>query len=248
MPLIESIYLANHSPLPPPGLINNVLYVIILSAALDLVGPSIPKGVVLLADVFPSFITKLIVPYFIHLVPYGTRVLLFVALSASGMLIIALSPATRDTATIAVKLAGVALASLSSGGGELSFLGLTHFYGHTSLAAWSSGTGGAGLIGAGAYVVATTSLGLSSRASLLAFSFLPIVMLISFFLVLPAQPISETVQASTQYETLPDEDDDDDVVDTVNPLLGRRDSGPKHDLHISKFRENLQRAKGLFFP
>ncbi|RAL65326.1 hypothetical protein DID88_000894 [Monilinia fructigena] len=51
------------------GLINNVLYVIILSAALDLVGPSIPKSVVLLADVLPSFVTKLIAPYFIHKVP-----------------------------------------------------------------------------------------------------------------------------------------------------------------------------------
>ena len=75
------------------------------------------------------------------------------------MLLIALTPATRDGGTVRVKMLGVILASLSSGGGELSFLGLTHHYGHFSLAAWGSGTGGAGLIGAGAYVIATTSLG-----------------------------------------------------------------------------------------
>ncbi|TKA60190.1 Protein btn1, partial [Cryomyces minteri] len=122
------------------GLINNVLYVIILSAALDLVGPSVPKGVVLLADVIPSFLTKLVAPYFIHNIPYHVRILAFVALSTCGMLLIALTPASRENNAIAVKMLGVIVASLSSGGGELSFLGLTHFYGHFSLAAWGSGT------------------------------------------------------------------------------------------------------------
>ena len=68
-------------------MINNVLYVIVLSAALDLVGPNVPKGVVLLADVIPSFGTKLIAPYFIHMVPYSTRIVIFVFLSGIGMLL-----------------------------------------------------------------------------------------------------------------------------------------------------------------
>ena len=38
------------------GLLNNILYVIILSAAIDLVGPSTPKAIVLLADIIPSFL------------------------------------------------------------------------------------------------------------------------------------------------------------------------------------------------
>src|ERR1700677_793521 len=100
------------------GLINNVLYVIILSAALDLVGPTIPKGVVLLADVIPSFLTKLCAPYFIHAIPYHARIIVLVALSALGMLLIALTPDYKDGGTIATKMAGVILASLSSGGGE----------------------------------------------------------------------------------------------------------------------------------
>ncbi|KAE9969358.1 hypothetical protein BLS_005403 [Venturia inaequalis] len=74
------------------GLINNVLYVIILSSALDLVGPSIPKAVVLLFDVIPSFVTKLVAPFFIHLLPYSLRIWIFVALSMSGMLLISLTP------------------------------------------------------------------------------------------------------------------------------------------------------------
>jgi battenin len=158
-----------------PGLINNVLYVIILSAALDLVGSDVPKGVVLLCDVIPSFLTKLCAPYFIHKIPYNVRIWVFVTLSASGMLIIALTPALQDSRTIAIKMCGVMLASLSSGGGELSFLGLTHYYGHFALASWGSGTGGAGLIGAGAYALATNTLHITPRTSLLVFSFLPLI-------------------------------------------------------------------------
>ena len=47
------------------GLINNVLYVVILSAAVDIVGPTLPKSLVLLADIFPSLAIKLCSPFFI---------------------------------------------------------------------------------------------------------------------------------------------------------------------------------------
>lgn len=188
---------------------------IILSAAVDLVGPAVPKGVVLLADVIPSFITKLIAPYFIHQVPYSVRICVFVGLSTAGMLLIALTPATRDGGAIGIRMLGIIFASLSSGGGELSFLGLTHFYGHFSLAAWGSGTGGAGLVGAGAYVLATTTIGLSVRTSLLAFSFLPVIMLASFFLILPRGPLQSAARQA-EYEQLGgDEDAEDDLQDPL---------------------------------
>lgn len=150
---------------------------------------TLPKGVVLLADVLPSFATKLVAPYFIHRVPYAARIPVFVALSSAGMLLVATTPAT---ASVAVKLTGVVLASLSSGGGELSFLGLTHYYGPLSLAAWGSGTGAAGLVGAGLYVLLTDWLGFSVRASLLASAVLPIVMLVTFFGLLPKGPMRAT--------------------------------------------------------
>ncbi|CAK7264331.1 battenin CLN3 protein [Sporothrix epigloea] len=167
------------------GLINNVLYVVILSAAQDLVG-TLPKGVVLLADVVPSFATKLVAPYLIHRVPYAARIPIFAALSSAGMLLIATTP---TAASVAVKLLGVVLASLSSGAGELSFLGLTHYYGPLSLAAWGSGTGAAGLVGAGLYVLLTEWLQISVRASLLSSAVLPVVMLASFFVLLPREPM-----------------------------------------------------------
>ncbi|KAI9642804.1 battenin CLN3 protein [Ciborinia camelliae] len=253
------------------GLINNVLYVIILSAALDLVGPSIPKSVVLLADVLPSFVTKLVAPYFIHKIPYWIRILIFCSLSSGGMLLIALTPTDKSIST---KLFGVILASFSSGGGELSFLGLTHYYGHFSLAAWGSGTGGAGLAGAGLYVLLTTIIGFSVKTSLLASAFLPCIMLLSFFVILPRGPLR---RASLQkdYDTLPGDeplnqpltasDIEDLPADSAAASLlapgpaiaseaysshSPRSSSPmiSHRQTKSAFLYNLHRASSLFFP
>jgi len=259
------------------GLINNVLYVIILSAALDLVGPNIPKSAVLLFDVIPSFLVKLTAPYYIHNVPYSLRILVFVALSTAGMLLIALTPSsvahghdaphapsTPGTAEVLVKMTGVVLASLSSGGGELSFLGLTHFYGPFSLAAWGSGTGGAGLVGAGAYLVATTTIGLSVRTSLLAFSFLPIVMLSSFFALLPKDQMKLQHGHKGTYQAIPEAGEDregvprgaaqegllDQQLDDDYASIPARHTTRRGTLtqSLQSFRAKLQRARCLFFP
>ncbi|KAI0966096.1 Batten's disease protein Cln3 [Xylaria arbuscula] len=239
------------------GLINNVLYVIILSAAQDLVGPEVPKGLVLLADILPAFLTKLIAPYFIHRVPYSLRILFFAAISSAGMFLIAFAP--RDD-SVAVKMVGVMLASLSSGGGELSFLGLTHYYGHISLAAWGSGTGAAGLVGAGLYVLLTDWLGFSVRTSLLASAYLPVVMLISFFLILPRRPVQDTAKARG-YQHLGEVDEAEsrisDDVPTANstssllapdPSAASAASSDNLEGSWSKIAANLRRAKALFFP
>lgn len=223
------------------GLINNVSYVIILSAALDLVGPAVPKGVVLLADVLPSFLTKLVAPYFIHRIPYSLRIIIMCALSATGMFLIALTPSVIDNnGSITVKLFGVAMASLASGGGELSFLGLTHYYGPFSLAAWGSGTGGAGLIGAGLYVLLTNTIGMSIRNSLLTCAFLPFIMPVAFFLVLPQAPLRRT----KDYEPIPrisldDEDIRDMAVDSAADALlapGPSTAGKKFSISKSVTR------------
>jgi battenin len=189
--------------------------VILLTAALDLVGPDIPKGTVLLADVIPSVFVKATAPYYIHLVPYNIRVWLFSALSACGMLLVGLSSTARDASGITVKMAGIVLASMSSGGGELSFLGLTHYYGSSSLAAWGSGTGGAGLVGAGAYALLTTTFGLSVRGTLLASALLPLIMLFSFFVVLPHGPLKAAKHDAAAYSALPDEEEAEDHPDSV---------------------------------
>lgn len=236
-------------------MINNVLYVIILSAAQDLVG-SLPKGIVLLADVAPSFLTKLIAPYFIYRVPYNVRIIVFIALSTVGMLMVALTPASKS---VAVKMVGVVLASLSSGGGELSFLGLTHYYGHVSLAGWGSGTGAAGLVGAGLYVALTEWWRFSVRDSLLFSACLPVIMFISFFLVLPHGPMN-SASGRKDYDALPERDLDDEDIENMpqdsaaSALLAPGPSVastayPSHAQNEAPtFRNNLKRARKLFFP
>ena len=241
------------------GLINNVLYVVILAAAQDLVGNNVPKGVVLLADVMPSFIMKLFAPYFIHKIPYVTRVLICCALSSAGMLMLAFTP--RDTQSIAVKLVGVVFASLSSGGGELSFLGLTHYYGSTSLAAWGGGTGAAGLAGSGMYVTMTESFGFSVKKSLLISAFLPAFMLLSFFVILPRGPLEHVVMK--EYvpvpEHEPDEqrgtDEEEGVVPLTNaapslltPPPASRPVSPRTFAARNTFFAHVKRAEKLFVP
>lgn len=239
-----------------------MLYVIILTAALDLVGPKVPKGVVLLADVIPSFLMKLCAPYFIHTVPYSVRVILFVVISTCGMLLVALTPPYTGGGTIGLKMAGVVLASISSGLGELSFLGLTHFYGPFSLAAWGSGTGGAGLIGAGAYALAT-SQGFGIANTLLASSLLPIIMLGSFFIILPRQPLRHATDTSKEHHRRhrltrgDDEHDEGDVRDedpsTESESLLRSSTHSTSNARSapswrSRFLRNLRRSRSLFFP
>ena len=190
---------------------------------------------------------------------------MFSALSACGMLLIALTPSYTDGGTIATKMAGVILASLSSGGGELSFLGLTHFYGPFSLAAWGSGTGGAGLVGAGVYSLATTTLGLSVHKSLLASSFLPVIMLVGFFIVLPRAPLKRRkyILLSHEQGVIPKNGPNAATSIEEDPLLGERAedgllrkrrsetsiiSTKTSSTWYRTFLRNIRRARGLFLP
>ncbi|CDO57392.1 similar to Saccharomyces cerevisiae YJL059W YHC3 Vacuolar membrane protein involved in the ATP-dependent transport of arginine into the vacuole and possibly in balancing ion homeostasis [Geotrichum candidum] len=210
------------------GLINNVLYVVNLSAAIDLVGPLVPKATVLLADVMPSFLIKLCAPFFVHVIPYNVRISIFVVLSFLGMTVVALSD------SIGFKLLGIVLASISSGLGELSFLQLTHFYGEISLAGFSSGTGGAGLVGSFAYLVFTTWVGLSVRSTLLLFSVAPTVFWIAYYIILPKPEVVSVTTGGVEYRAIEEQDpesrimgastDLDDVVAALEPKKPRFDS------------------------
>lgn len=174
------------------------------------------------------------------------------------MLLVALSPAATDGKSISIKMAGVVLASLSSGGGELSFLGLTHYYGPFSLASWGSGTGGAGLIGAGAYAIATTTLGLSVRGTLLASALFPLIMLVSFFALLPKGPLRIARKEELEYHAVAN--NEDTIADSPPETAGLLDQpsdrsiSPAYKHHsrlntlLEDFKANLHRARSLVVP
>ncbi|XP_071764931.1 battenin [Centroberyx gerrardi] len=91
------------------------------------------------------------------------------------------------SATVWMSILGVIFASMSSGLGELSFLSLTVFFSRDVLGGWGSGTGGAGVAGALLYS-ALTQAGLSPQITLLIMLVVPFAMVISYFflLVFPA--------------------------------------------------------------
>ncbi|OSX56866.1 hypothetical protein POSPLADRAFT_1158655, partial [Postia placenta MAD-698-R-SB12] len=164
------------------GLINNVLYVIILSAALDLVPPSTPKGIIAFCNITPSLIAKFGWPYILKgRIRYGRRLVVCSAMTVSGVIVVAAFE------SLYMRLLGITFASFSSGLGELTFLQLSTRYRPPSIAGHSvgyfaSGTGAAGLVGALLWwelraLGVRTGVGLSSM--------LPLVIPATYFLLLP---------------------------------------------------------------
>lgn len=226
------------------GLLNNILYVVILSAAIDLVGPSTPKAVVLLADILPSLTIKILAPFFIHVVPYGTRIWILVVLSFSGMLIVSLTSKNA----IAKKVVGISLASLSSGMGELSFLQLTHFYDEKcAIGGFSSGSGGAGLLGSFLFLLLTNIVGIPTWGALLSFAIAPLGILFAFFYLIAHH------SRETAYQILADLNVNDDEmsvsivtepgVNDINMKLSERASSM-----LSYIRMTLKEIYPLFWP
>ncbi|CAD6570232.1 MAG: battenin CLN3 protein [Tremellales sp. Tagirdzhanova-0007] len=179
------------------GLLNNVLYVIILSAALDLVPSTTPKGVVAFFNIFPALLTKVGWPLLSNgQIRYGRRLGFCTCCSWFGIIIIALST------SLYLRLLGISLASLSSGLGELTFLQLTTTLptsstSRTALGAWSSGTGFAGIAGAGIWWL-LRSLGV--KVGLGISSLLPLFFPITYLFLLP--PFSQ-LQDTQPYQSLP---------------------------------------------
>nr|XP_034992100.1 battenin isoform X1 [Zootoca vivipara]XP_034992101.1 battenin isoform X1 [Zootoca vivipara] len=189
------------------GLCNNFAYVVMLSAAHDILShqkvpagngteptpPSVPAnasrydcnaistGAVLLADILPTLLIKFSAPFCIHLLPYGLRVVICAITAWGSFLLVAFSTGTVQS------LAGVVLASISSGLGEITFLALTSFFDSAVVSAWSSGTGGAGLLGALSYLGLTES-GLSPQHTLLLMTIVPVIVQVSYSFVLAPPP------------------------------------------------------------
>jgi battenin len=199
------------------GLLNNLAYVIMLSAAHDLLQahhlPSdnstvhtafansstegrdcnkVSTGTILLADIAPAVLVKAVAPFLS--VRTGIRVVLVAILSGLSFLLAALAPGPG------LLYLGVVCASLSSGLGEVTLLAHTHaFPGRAVIAAWSSGTGASGVLGAGSYA-ALAALGARPRTALLAMLWVPGALLLAFWGLLA--PSSSTLPAPEGLEPL----------------------------------------------
>ncbi|KAJ3822411.1 batten's disease protein Cln3 [Lentinula raphanica] len=182
------------------GLINNVLYVIILSAALDLVPSSTPKGIIAFCNIAPALVAKVGWPYVLKgRIRYVKRIFGCCVLSSLGMLVVAFFDGLFS------RLLGISLASFSSGKlqfrnetsslaqlcslglGELTFLQLSTTYAPPSVAGhglgyFASGTGAAGLVGAFLWWEVR---GLGVRVGVGLSSILPFIIPATYFFLLP---------------------------------------------------------------
>lgn len=148
------------------GVANNIIYAIFLSAAVDILeggSSAIPKSMVLLADIGPCILVKMVAPHMLRFVSYRAIVAACVALDTAALALVGFPTelARLGGGVVWLRFCGVLLASLSTGLGETAFLGLTTYFEARAVVAWSAGTGVAGLAGALYYLVMSSVLGLS---------------------------------------------------------------------------------------
>ncbi|VDO29491.1 unnamed protein product [Brugia timori] len=202
------------------GLCNNYAYVIMLSAAEDILGQGhqnttdvetkcldkitsrhctiITTGAVLLADILPCLLVKLTFPFFMQRIPFGQVVL---DTSFHNMLITITQLFNRSfflrccdvlnskhlwILDLKSYISGVVFASISSGFGEITYLSLTPYFTKNTISTWSSGTGGAGIIGSLTYAALTEPhfLNLSPRITLLIMLVVPLIFSLAYWCLL----------------------------------------------------------------
>lgn len=192
------------------GLCNNFAYVIMLSAAHDILREErgetnktditnttsqnstilkcnpIGTGAILLADILPGFFIKLSAPFYIQRLSYNFKISIIIIATTVSFLIVA----TADT--IWLSILGVCFASFSSGFGEVTFLSLTSFFHKNVVSTWSSGTGGAGVFGALSYA-GLTQVGISPRNTVLIMLIIPVIFAFSYFVLLKKPPVLRSI-------------------------------------------------------
>eukprot|EP00913_Durusdinium_trenchii_P024059 g22595.t1 len=170
------------------GLLNNFLYVTMNAGAENINEAGI--ALVYLANILPrhasnkstnearTLLVKLTGPYWFHYVSYRCRMNFIAILMVFCLCIVAWGDSTS------IKLLGVAICSLASGVGEASLLAMASFYEtKPCLAAWSSGTGFAGIAGY-AWSLAFDAMNTCFQVQLMVALWIPIAWYFTFFYLL----------------------------------------------------------------
>lgn len=178
------------------GLCNNFGYVVMLSAAYDILKKQddsnepkptdappgfhcnpISTGLILLADILPTLLIKITAPFYMQQINYHIRVFTCITLLVASLLTVAYS------SSVGVSILGVVFASLSSGIGEITFLAFTSYFKKSTISAWSSGTGMAGIAGAIAYA-GLIQVGFTPHQTLLLLLIVPFIWAMVFWVLL----------------------------------------------------------------
>ncbi|XP_070578082.1 battenin-like [Ptychodera flava] len=135
-----------------------------------------------------------------------------------------------------LNIIGVACASVSSGFGEITFLSLSAFYDKNVVSTWSSGTGGAGVFGALSYA-GLTSAGLSSKQTVLLMLVVPLAEAVSYWCLLSRRPGNFSTAGDKQLLHIQENSDDRE------PLL--EESGRAKPTEHMTMKEKIMLIKPL---
>uniref|UniRef100_UPI0037E863DA battenin isoform X2 n=1 Tax=Semicossyphus pulcher TaxID=241346 RepID=UPI0037E863DA len=148
------------------------------------------------------------------------------------------------SSSVWMSILGVIFASVSSGLGELSFLSLTVFFSRDVLGGWASGTGGAGVAGAFLYS-GLTQVGLTPQITLLIMLVVPVGMLISYFFLLDPPPsLPQWKSKETEYAAV-GSDERQQLVRGSDEEEEDRAAPAADQTGPLTFTEKLQVVKGL---
>ncbi|XP_038064477.1 battenin-like [Patiria miniata] len=132
-------------------------------------------------------------------------------------------------------IVGVLFASISTGLGEFTGVSLMSFYDKGVVSTWSSGTGAASLVASLSFA-ALTEIGLTPRDALLAQAPVPFGLVLSYWCILVRVPTSKSFQKNGQ------EDEDPDRLVEYDPFQGKcKDSEERH----LTFQERIHHLKHL---
>ncbi|KAL0275156.1 UNVERIFIED_CONTAM: hypothetical protein PYX00_003106 [Menopon gallinae] len=202
------------------GMCNNYIYVIMFSAAHDIIvhveeqelqdpnkrNVTLPAvvyaegrnctemstGAILLADIIPTLVVKLLCPF----LPFVVHFRIFLAVS-TGILSLVLVAASES---YILAIIGVCFASFNSGLGEITLLAYSTNFPLHAISGWSSGTGGAGLAGSFVYA-GLAELGLSPSTILYISISVPTLMALSFWVILKHPKREKKTEVTQNTET-----------------------------------------------
>lgn len=146
------------------------------------------------------------------------------------------------SASLSIRLVGIAIASFSSGLGEMTYLQLSTVYGRASggrlagiAVGWfASGTGCAGLAGAGLWWVLR---GLGVKEGLLICSVLPLCMALTYAILLP--PPAESTTGASYAPVATSEEDENEVDGEIDPFDDTRIDPSRPEL-VRSLSERMQ--------
>ena len=156
------------------GLVNNITFILLITASVDILPKNI--GVIGACAIAPVFIVKVITPFIIKykICSYDNRVKTLTLLYFLAYILICFSN------ELSFILIGIILSGIASGIGEITFVPIASMISERCISYWSSGSGFAGVIGSGYYLIMTQLFYLKSHITILFLIWLPFSMIIFY--------------------------------------------------------------------